>query len=213
MVELMFSDGSVKPSALQTEASTDAPQGLELVARALVRGQGKTEGYHERRVPLSKRGPRRGPGQGVFTDFRAAAARDRVRLAGEMQDRVLKPALLALFQNGPDKIDFRHKDSNQKAEGFLHQFDTLVDQSFFDDLWQETDEDEPEARHRARTDWVVQMRRHAETVLLGAETGAAGSSRRRYRAIVRAADRLRAGARFSALLKPYLEEGAQHDAG
>lgn len=212
MVEFMFSDGNVKPSALQTEASTDAPQGLELVARALVRGQGKTEGYHERRVPLSKRGPRRGPGQGVFIDLRAAAARERVRLAGEMQDRVLKPALLALFQNGPDKIDFRDKDSNHKAEGFLHQFDTLVDQSFFDDLWRETDEDEPEARHLARTDWVVQMRRHAESVLHGAETAAARSSRRKYRAIVRAADRLSAGARFSELLKPYLEQGAPHDA-
>lgn len=213
MVDFMFSDSSVKPSALQTEDSTDAAHGLELVARALVRGQGKTEGYHERRVPLSKRGPRRGPGQGVFTDLRAAAARERVRLAGEMQDRVLKPALLTLFQNGPDRIDFRDKDSNRKAEAFLQRFDTLVDQSFFEDLWLEVDEDDLEAQQRARAEWVIRLRDHAEAVLHGAELAGARSSRRKYRASVRAADRLRAAARFSALLKPYLEQGAPHDAG
>ncbi len=212
IVEFMFSDAGVRPAALQIEATTDAPQGLQLVARALVRGQGKTEGYHERRVPLSRRGSRRGPGQGAFTDLRAAAARDRVRLAGEMQDRVLKPALLALFQNGPDKIDFRDKDSSRKAERFLHQFDTLVDLTFFDDLCMEIDEDAPEARHRARADWVVRLRDHARAVLRGAETAAARSSRRKHRATVRATDRLSAGARFSQLLKPYLEQGAPHDA-
>jgi CRISPR system Cascade subunit CasA len=62
MVDFMFSDGGVQPSALQQPDATDEAGGLQLVARALVRGQGKTEGYHERRVPLSRRGARRGPG-------------------------------------------------------------------------------------------------------------------------------------------------------
>jgi CRISPR system Cascade subunit CasA len=51
MVEFMF---NVTPSPLQREAADEAKQGLHKLARALVRGHGKTEGYHERRVPLSR---------------------------------------------------------------------------------------------------------------------------------------------------------------
>jgi CRISPR system Cascade subunit CasA len=85
MVDFMFSDGGVQPSPLQQPDASDEPEGLQLVARALTRGQGKTEGYHERRVPLSRRAVRRGPGQGAPTDPAAEAARERVRLAGEVQ--------------------------------------------------------------------------------------------------------------------------------
>ncbi len=213
MVDIMFADNGVLPAPLQQPDISDEPSGLLLVARALVRGQGKTEGYHERRVPLSKRGTRRGPGQGAATDPAAEAARDRVRLAGEVQDRVLKPALLSLFQNGPEQIDFHDKDSKRKAETFLRQFDALVDPTFFEDLWVETDHDEPEARQRERSAWVARLLGHARMLLHRAEAAAARSSRRRFRASVRAADRLRAGAHLSALIKPYLQEAGPHDAG
>jgi CRISPR system Cascade subunit CasA len=212
MVDLMFSEGGVQPSLLQQPDTSDEPDGLQLVARALVRGQGKTEGYHERRVPLSKRGVRRGPGLGAGTDPAAEAARERVRLAGEVQDRVLKPALLSLFQNGPEQIDFRNKESNRKAEIFLHQFDALVDATFFEDLWQETDQDEPEARQLERGAWVVRLIGRASAQLHRAEAAASRSSRRRFRASVRANDRLYAGAHFNTLLKPYLQEAKPHDA-
>jgi CRISPR system Cascade subunit CasA len=129
-----------------------------------------------------------------------------------MQDRVLKPALLSLFQNGPEQLDFRDKDSNRKAEVFLRQFDALVDPTFFEDLWLETDEDSPEARERERSAWVVRLLGYAVDLLHRAEAAAARSSRRRFRASVRATDRLRAGAHFSALIKPYLQEAKPHDA-
>ena len=45
MVDLMFRGGGIEPSKLQEIDPTDPPEGLQLVARALVRGQGKTEGY------------------------------------------------------------------------------------------------------------------------------------------------------------------------
>jgi hypothetical protein len=203
----------VQPSPLQQPHATDEPEGLQLVARALVRGEGKTEGYHERHVPLSRRVARRGPGQGAATDPAAEAARERVRLAGEIQDRVLKPALLSLFQNGPGQIDFRDKDSNRKAEPFLRWFDTLVDPTFFEDLWLETDQDGPEARQRERCAWVARLLGHAAELLHRAEAAAARSSRRRFRASVRATDRLHAGAHFSALIKPYLPEVNAHVTG
>jgi CRISPR system Cascade subunit CasA len=204
MVDLMFQGNGVLPSPLQMPDPTDAPDGLQLVARALVRGQGKTEGYHERRVSLSRR-IRRGPIERA-TDPAADAAHDRVKLAGEMQVHALKPALLSLFQNGPGKIDFRDKDSNRKAEVFLKRFDGVVDLTFFEDLWRETDHDQFDARGQERNEWVRSLLRHAENLLYEAEHAAARASRRRFRASVRANDKLRAAARFNEWLSPHLEE-------
>jgi CRISPR system Cascade subunit CasA len=211
MVDLMFRGAGILPSPLQEPDLRDEAHGLQLVARALVRGQGKTEGYHERRVGLSRR-VRRGPIERA-TDPAADAARERVRLAGEMQEHALKPALLTLFQNGPDKIDFRDKDSNRKAEVFLRRFDAIVDLTFFDDLWLETDQDEKDARDRERADWVRGLLVHAKSLLHDAQFSAARASRRRFRASVRATDKLGAAARFNEHLKPYLSEATLHDAG
>src|SRR5262249_12404353 len=106
MVQLMFrgeiAGSRVEASPLQTLASTDGTEGLTLIARALTRGEGKTEGYHERRVRISNR-VRRSFMRLEDAEPVAKAAQERLLIAGEMQRRVLKPALLALFENGPDK--------------------------------------------------------------------------------------------------------------
>ena len=49
--------GRLRPSGLlsPTQAERQSHEPLELVARAMVRGSGKTEGYHERRVPVRHR--------------------------------------------------------------------------------------------------------------------------------------------------------------
>ncbi len=211
MVDLMFQGAGVLPAPLQEPDRTDPAEGLHLVARALVRGQGKTEGYFERWVGLSRR-VRRGPIERA-TDPIAEAARERVCLAGELQERALKPALLSLFQNGPQKIDFRDKDSNRKAEVFLMRFDAAVDLTFFDDLWREIDADDANTRTRIRSAWVQDLMKQARSLLHDAEFSAAHSSRRRFRASVRAADRLGSAARFNEHLKPYLPEPMRNDAG
>nr|UXE45523.1 hypothetical protein Hi04_10k_c4997_00007 [uncultured bacterium] len=207
MVEFMFRGGGVEPSPLQNPDATDAPAGLQLVARALVRGEGKTEGYHERHVPISRR-VRRLFVEGT-TDEAATLATERVHLAGEMQDRVLKPALFALFQNGPNQIDYRDKDSERKVEGFLKRFDRIVDLSFFEDLWDEIDRDDKVTRDRARAAWVRGLLNSAASLLRDAEASASRSSRRRFRASVRAMDRLYGAARNNERLKPYLAEASR----
>jgi CRISPR system Cascade subunit CasA len=203
MVDLIWHGAGIQPSPLQEIASTDPPDGLELIARALVRGQGKTEGYHERRVLVSKR-VRRGFSS-LATDSAADIATERVKLAGEMQG-VLKSALLSLFQNGPDKIAYGHKDSDRKAAGFLSRFDGEVDATFFPDLWREVEQDGPEVQRRERVVWVKTLRALASAILHDAEEAAARSSSRRWRASVRATDRLRGAARHNQHLGPYLEE-------
>jgi CRISPR system Cascade subunit CasA len=203
MVDLIWHGAGIQPSPLQEIASTDPPDGLELIARALVRGQGKTEGYHERRVLVSKR-VRRGLSS-LATDSAAEMATQRVKLAGEMQG-VLKSALLSLFQNGPDKIKYDDKESDRKAATFLARFDSEVDVTFFPDLWREFEQDGPEAQRRERALWVNTLLAEASAILRGAETAAARSSSRRWRASVRATDRLYGAARSNQHLRPYLEE-------
>ena len=188
MVELMFPTEG-RPSPLQAVVSTDPPEGLALLARALVRGQGKTEGYHERLVPLSnsvRSGPARTP-----TDPIAMAAHSRVAEAGKVKREVLNPALYALFQNGPDRIDLRHRDSERKAASFLAAFDREVDRIFFARLWDEADAEESKARSAQRDAWMHELLELAETLLLRADATAPKASHRAWKARSAAMDELR----------------------
>jgi CRISPR system Cascade subunit CasA len=156
MVQLMFrgeiGPSRVEPSPLQVVAASDPPTSLTLIARALTRGQGKTEGFHERRVQISNR-VRHSFMRFDEADPVAKAAQERVLIAGHVQRRVLKPALLALFENGPDTIDFRNEGADRRAQEFLAHFDQIVDRSFFPDLWEEFEPDDVEARHQVRSGW------------------------------------------------------------
>ncbi len=129
----------------------DDAEGLVVLARAMVRGQGKTEGLFERRVRISRQqkvGLRMGP-----TDPEAEMARTREKLAGEMAD-ALRFALFALFQNDPGEVNRRHDPTARKAKPFLDAFERAIDQTFFDALFDEAEAEPGEARHAVRSAWV-----------------------------------------------------------
>ena len=121
---------------------------------------------------------------------------------------MLRRALLSLFQNGPDKIDFRDKDSNRKAEVFLQRFDATVDMISSPISGREMDEEDADRRYQLRGIWVRGLQVLAERLLQDAELAAGRSSRRRFRAAVRARDRLGTAARFNDKIRPYLSEGS-----
>lgn len=183
MVRLMFTGGDVTASPLQRVVPGDADEGLVLLARALTRGQGKTEGYHERRVRLSKRVRRGMFGTGDADRF-AGAARDRVTIAGELQNRVLKPAILALLENGPDQVDYKDDGADRRAQRFLRRFDEHVDATFFPRLWDELDDGAD--WHAVRAAWVADLVAFAQTLVEDADRGASKAFKRRYRARARA---------------------------
>ncbi len=204
MVDLMFCTDGGRPAPLQEPAAGDPTRGMVLLARALVRGQGKTEGYYERRVPLSEKVRFLGP-----TDPAAAAASARVELAGEIQGRVLRPALLALLQNGPDKIDLSRDDP--RTHPFLAAFDRIVDRDFFENLWTEMEHDEQAACDAARAGWVRGLLDKARTILDQADAAAPKATHRRWRARVRAQAELTRAAWGSKMLRPHLEQEKAHD--
>jgi CRISPR system Cascade subunit CasA len=131
--ELLFGDDYVPPPAL-TAPTADGSPAFALL-RVLVRGQGKTEGLHQRQLEI----PRRVVSRFRRPDERAALgieSQARVKLAGEVRLKVLKVALLALLQErlGRDAgshLDFR----DERADPWLHRFDREVDRVFFPELF------------------------------------------------------------------------------
>jgi CRISPR system Cascade subunit CasA len=204
VVTLMFPDAGARHAPLQQPTDIDAKSDVVLIARALVRGQGKTEGYHERTVPISRE-LRQGM-RWVATDRIARTAYDRVGIAGEMQRRVLRHALLALFENGPEKIDARNDAAGRKADVFLAGFDRTVDRDFFPDLWREIEAGDADAGRLERRAWVRKLLDLAEELVEAADRAAPKASHRRYRARVRAFGVLRGFARTNTVVGSYLME-------
>jgi CRISPR system Cascade subunit CasA len=128
LTRLLF-EGEFAPAAAQRLRDQDGDPML-FVASALTRGQGKTDGLHERAVVLKgKARPIMGNPDGRATLGRRASA--RVVAAANMRSKVLFPALRQLALNGTSTSD---------------DFDTHVDEIFFDHLFETIDMSDDEAR-------------------------------------------------------------------
>ncbi len=100
------------------------------VGQVLVRGQGKTGGYHERWVPVPGK-VRLSLGQADARNQLGQRSKAWVALAADARLKILKPALLTLLQGAPDKLKF---DDN-RANAHLDRFEAAVDEVFFTQLF------------------------------------------------------------------------------
>ena len=155
---------------------------MTLVARGMVRGQGKTEGYHERTVELRPKTVgvmgRRG-GQDELGEISRERIED-VRLL----HRFLRHAI-SVFAAGGDTegVSDDHRD---RANVWVNRHDDMVDRDFFDDLQDEFEEEGAERRDRARNIWRRRLVDEARTILQQAEDTLPCPAIQRYRARVRA---------------------------
>ena len=141
------------PPLLQlTPAEEKAGQGMQLVARATVRGQGKTEGYYERVIPLRPKaalavGMRRGAA--APADELGNIARERVVDVGKVQ-RILSHAISVFAARGDaSKVSAEHR---KVTPPFLKRLDQIVEAGFFDDLQTEFEAAAAE-RKNIRDEW------------------------------------------------------------
>lgn len=189
--ELLFDEDWIRPVALELRQE-DGERPIA-VARALVRGQGKTEGLHERVVPV----PRRARGLLASVDGRAklgALAKQRVEAVRVLRLKVLKPAICAFMQGGADELRL---DDN-RGDFLLDRLDDAVDAEFFPRLFEDIHSTPEDASARFEQ-WLVQLGRAAlEAALVSLPTSAA----RRERAISAAEGRFFGGVRknFSKVL-------------
>jgi CRISPR system Cascade subunit CasA len=112
----------------------DAARGLTILATALARGQGKTEGFHARRIPVSNSIARRLIGAQATDEF-AKLGRKRIEEISDFTRKVLRPSLLILFQGGD--ADFRNAISKSQVDPWVRFFDEEIDRVFFDELFAE----------------------------------------------------------------------------
>lgn len=176
---------------------SDDPDELYLICQALSRGQGQTNGLHERIVPIPGDVRRRlmeGESRGELGE----RAKQRIEFVDAVQTKALRPALCALYQGDPESLDFQ----DDRPRTWLDRHDERVDRIFFERLWRQA-ELSPEEAARA---WAEEVFAMAEDVLEEAIQRASVPEPRRYRGWA-GAERIFAGAR-----RRLLETGSEHGA-
>ena len=127
----------------QDEQSSTEP--MQLVARAMVRGQGKTEGYHERIIPIGHKGPKTKSAMLRINDSAAGnlgrIANLRIEEVGKVQ-RILSHAIQSFLARGD--ADNATPEQRNLARGLLSRLDEIVDARFFEDLQDEIEAEESE---------------------------------------------------------------------
>lgn len=154
--ELLFGDWTRPPALELHEGDGDAPT---LVAMALVRGQGKTEGYHERWIPIPGKA-RRFFARGGEAQRLAERSKDQLERAALADRTVLKPALCTLLQ-GTGKNDL----TDDRARPWLDRLQARIDDHFFAELFDAAALDGDEARVRWDRILVALIRQTFEEAL------------------------------------------------
>lgn len=182
--ELMFGGKFQAPVAHNLTQAANG-KNLVLIAQGITRGQGKTEGYHERRVPISPKV--RGL---LMTNQKALLARlstQRIAIIGEVR-KLLWVALAVLFANG--KSGDSSDGNKTKASKFSEPFEIAEDARFFDDLNEEIEAADPTAQ---RLQWMLGLVSRAETILKIAFDAGPRNGVQKYRAQSAALSRFHGG--------------------
>jgi len=190
VVDLAFSGNWSHGSAYDAQRDD-----LGLLLQAMTRGQGKTEGLHERWVPVPSRIRERSSAVAL-----QKMASERVKLAAEARRAVLRLAILVLQQAAPDKL----KMDAKTADPWTRIFDRRVDDGFFEQLWEDADRDPEDAQ----ANWGRWLYARCKEVLEAAIDATPYSGPRRFRAIAAAEAVLRGAAYKHNLLRHEGEEAA-----
>ena len=175
MAELAFGPDYEKPPA-QNIQTDDSQEGLVLVAQAVAGGQSTTDGYHERRILISKtmRSLMRLKQTATLEKLSMNRVADIAKMRG-----ILWSALTILFDNGKQQEGRSSpKGLKQKVCAFIKQFEQAEDSRFFDELNEEIESVDPD---KIRLQWLLSMAERAEAVLKNAFIAGPQSGEQRYR--------------------------------
>jgi CRISPR system Cascade subunit CasA len=181
---LLFQDGLTLSSLQQPERAWKGA--CWMTASVLVRGQGKTDGFYEQHIRI--------PPQAVPRIFAAREsrqplaelARAGIDAAGTMRNRVLKWAVFALIQGGPDTIKLDHDVTEAWWTRISGDFEQRWSSRYLPWLWTVAEADSEEARAQARLDWARSLQKLALESLAEAERRLPQHHGRHFRAITEA---------------------------
>ena len=199
IAELLFGGKYEAPIAQDVTPSVMGERYV-LIAQGVTRGQGKTEGFHERRVPISPKV--RSLLAQRNKDYLALLSGQRIAAIGDVR-KLLWLALAVLFNNGSSGAT-NSDGVKDKATEFSKPFEKAEDARFFDDLNDEVEAEDPQAM---RLRWLQRLVVHAESVLERAFVVGPRNGIQRYRAQSAALSRFRGALRGE---KSPLPELAHH---
>ena len=189
-----------------TELERNSSDTMRLVARAMVRGQGKTEGYHERVIPVRKKMQTAMMGRGAGDDDELGKmASRRIEEIGKVQS-VLSYAI-QVFAAGGDAggVSAEHR---RLARPWLNRLDEIVDASFFDALQDELEADDADKQEQIHNEWLMNGKDgvidHARHTLRDAQAALPCAAIRRYKAQVRSDGMFEGRIRSAAAGLPFL---------
>ena len=183
VTEYLTSENWEPPVLLEPiRSEQDAPETTLLLARALVRGQGKTEGYYERIIPISHKAKRALLRRESMNEL-GRIAQSRIENIGTVQ-RILSHAIQVFAARGDSQnLSPEHRNL---ARPWLNRLDEFIDARFFDDLQVEFESDDRNERGRIRREWLVDEERgvvnQARSILQQAEEALPCPAIHRYRA-------------------------------
>ena len=114
-------------------SGADATNGVSLVLQSVCRGQGKTQGFHERRIFLPPEAASLLQSERkTFSEIleRRSSALGELRLAFRL-------GLLVLCQRGEGDLSTGKDAARKFIDPALERFETETDRDFFDGLWEE----------------------------------------------------------------------------
>ena len=166
-----------------TSEEVKSRDSLMLVARGMVRGQGGTEGYHERHIPIKPQTKIRLFGREGGAVALGTLAEDRVSDVAQVQ-RVLRHAVSVFAAGG--KTDGVSDERLARANPWTNRLDEIVDVDFFDELQQEFIEDDRDRQTVIRYTWLGTVIAAARRLLDEAEDTLPCPASQRLRARVKA---------------------------
>lgn len=182
--ELMFGGKYLSPVAHNLAKPVNGGS-LIFITQGITRGKGKTEGYHERRVPISPKvrsllaANQKGP--------LAQLSAQRIAIIGEVR-KLLWVALAILFASG--KSGDSSEGNKAKASKFSAPLERAEDVRFFDDLNEEIEATDPAAQ---RLQWTLGLVDRAEAILKIAFNAGPRNGVQKYRAQSAALSRFHGG--------------------
>ena len=176
VVDGLFSADWKQPFLLSPVSSGQGSGGdMELVARGMVRGEGRTAGYHERVIPLRHRTLQvfgRPGGREELSDL----ARKRIEHISVVEG-ILRHAV-SVFAAGGKTRDIAD-EHRTRANKWANKLDEVVDADFFKDLQEEVNAEDREGVHN---EWLLGVVKSAEGILNNATQSLPCPSIRRIKA-------------------------------
>ena len=161
LVDGLFSADWKQPILLSPETSGRGAEGdMYLVARGMVRGEGGTEGHHEKIIPLRPRTIQifgRPGGAKTLEDI----ARERIERISNVQ-RILRHAVSVVASGG--QTEDIAEEYRARANPWANKLSDLMDVDFFDDLQSEVTDDDAR-REAERNQWLRKLADRAEGIL------------------------------------------------